>query len=380
MAVPACAPDADPPAAPLPGTPSLPASPPTTTGPAESAVDLDLPAGFAPLSVEFADARRGYALFVRCAAKPCEARLFGTEDAGRNWRQLRHPRPEAENHQLYVGAGLAVVLLAEPHAWYVSRDGATSWQSRPYDIRGEVPAEYHSASGRFYLDCPQDGTGDCLVRDWAAGPTWRRSVPPGLESIRSLTNGRDGRVWLAGVQDGRAVTAFGQLTGGFTRLPVPGQPGGTIGNARVVTSADGRDVWLVADQEAGSSGGQGGGRLPARAKARKGTGLPLLWQYQAGSGAGGSWVPRPITGITAERERPYAVAPAGGGLLVITGPGVSGYLDRGAYIPTPGTPALDWVGQLPDGTLVGRDDRPGVTYLSTGHGSRREWARVEVSG
>lgn len=75
---------------------------------------------------------------------------------------------------------------------------------------------------------------------------------------------------------------------------------------------------------------------------------------------------------------PYAVAPAGGGLLAITGPGVSGYLDGGAYRPSSNGPRLDWVGQLPDGTLFGRDNQPGVTYLSSGSGSRREWTTVEV--
>ncbi|GAA4723492.1 hypothetical protein Prum_085090 [Phytohabitans rumicis] len=348
---------------------------PSLPVPAETAhltARLDVPAGYAPLSVEFADARRGYALFVRCGGERCEARLFGTEDGGRSWRARTHPRPQAKNHQIYVGGGPVVVLLAEPHAWYVSRTGAATWQSRPYDASGVPPADYHSADGQFYLDCPEKG--GCAFRDWTA-PDWHQDVPADLDSARSLTNGRDGRLWLAGVDGGRAVTAYGKSAGHFTPLAVPEQPGGTIWNARVATSADGRDVWLVADQEQASSGGQGGGRLAVRhAAARKGTGLPLIWQLQ-----GGSWVPRPITGITQERRMPYAVAPAGGGLLAITGPDVSGYLDGGAYIPSPGMPRLDWVGQLPDGTLYGRDNQPGMTYLSTGTGARRTWTAVKVT-
>ncbi|BCB90487.1 beta propeller repeat protein [Phytohabitans suffuscus] len=358
----ACRPDAAPPAA----TPSTPAAAPP---PAEVVVDVGLPDGFEPLSVEFGDARQGYALFVRCRGR-CEARLFHTMDGGRTWRPRAHPRPEADNHQLYAGAGPVVVLLAEPHSWYVSRDGGASWQPRPYDARGGTPAEYHSAYGTFYLDCPDSGA-RCAIRDWTAGTAWREEPPVELAAARSLTNGRDGRVWLSGVDGGRIVTAVGRIGAGFTRLAVPEQPGRAVWNARVAVSADGEDVWLVADQE--PSGGSGGGSAATRALARKGTGLPLLWQYQDGS-----WVPRPVTGVEEKPNWPYSVAPAGGGLLAIAGPERTGYLDRGAYLPADRAPRLDWVGQLPDGTLLGRDNRPGVNHLSHGTGASRSWATVRV--
>jgi hypothetical protein len=352
----ACGPDAD-----------RPAAPPSPT---EVVVDLGLPEGFEPLSVEFADASHGYALFVRCRAL-CEARLFHTADTGRTWRPREHPRPEAKNHQLYTGGGKVVVLLAEPHSWYVSRDAGASWQPRPYDGGGATPAEYHSAYGRYYMDCPESGAAGCAIRDWTAGPTWRREVPAELAAARSLTNGGDGRLWLSGVDGGRIVTAVGAAGGGFTRLAVPEQAGRPVWNARVMISGDGRDTWLVADQEPlGGSGG--GGRSSARAL--KGTGLPLLWQLQADS-----WVPRAVTGIEEKGGWPYSVAPAGGGLLAITGPELTGYLDGGAYSPAPGAPRLDWIGQLPDGTLYGRDSSPGVTYLSSGSGSARSWSTVEVN-
>ncbi|MGN9911554.1 hypothetical protein ACTMTJ_28725 [Phytohabitans sp. LJ34] len=371
-----------------------PAAAPTTPGHAppplaEVKVDLGLPEGYAPVSVEFADAWHGYALFVRCGTL-CDARLFHTADGGRTWRPREHPRPEAKNHQLYSGGGHVVVLLAEPHSWYVSRDAGASWQPRPYDARGRTPVEYHSANGTYYLDCPESG-GRCAVRDWTAGTGWRRDVPAELAAARSLTNGRDGRIWLSGVDGGRIVTAVGSAGGGFTRLPVPDQPGRAVWNARVVTSADGRDIWLVAGQEQADAAAAPARLAPARlaparlaparlapvglvASARKGTGLPLLWRFEAGA-----WVPYPIRGIEEKANWPYSVAPAGGGLLVLAGPELTGYLDGGAYSPAPGAPRLDWVGQLPDGTLFGRDNRPGVTYLSPGTGPARTWSTVEVS-
>jgi hypothetical protein len=363
VAATACGPDTARPASVPPTTPA--ATPP----PAEAiVVDLGLPEGFEPLSVEFADVRRGYALFVRCRAL-CDARLFHTADGGRTWRPREHPRPEAKNHQLYTGGGQVVVLLAEPHSWYVSGDGGASWQPRPYDARGDAPVEYHSAYGRYYTDCPESGT-RCAIRDWTA-TSWRRDMPAELSAARSLTNGPDGRVWLSGVDGGRIVTAVGQAGGGLTRIGVPEQRGRALWNARVAISADGRDVWLVADQE--PAGGGGGGGPATRSLARKGTGLPLLWQYR-----GDSWVPRPITGVEENPNWPYSVAPAGGGLLVITGPELTGYLDGGAYTPVAGAPRLDWVGQLPDGTLLGHDNQPGVTYLSPGTGAPRVWTVVEV--
>ena len=358
VAAAACGPD---------GKPTPAAAPPSV---AEVAVDVGLPDGFTPLSVEFGDARQGTALFTRCG-ELCEARLFHTADGGRTWQPRRHPRPEAKNHQLYAGAGAVVVLLAEPHAWYVSRDGGASWQARPYDAAGATPVEYQSAYGRYYLDCPQDD-GRCAIRDWTAGPDWRREVPPELSAARLLTNGRDGRTWLSGVEGGRIVVAVGRDGGGFTPIAVPEQPGRTVWNARVMISADGRDVWLVADQE--PLGGAGGGLLPGRALARKGTGLPLLWLYE-----GDAWVPRPITGVEEKGTWPYSVAPAGGGVLVLAGTERTGYLDGGAYSPAPGAPKLDWVGQLPDGTVLGRDNQPGVNYFSPGTGATRTWSTVELN-
>lgn len=366
----ACGPDAKPASNP----PPPPAAPTAATAPPaeEVTVDVGLPDGFEPLSVEFADARRGYALFVRCRAL-CEARFFHTADGGRSWRPRAHPRPEAKNHQLYTGADEVVVLLAEPHSWYVSRDAGASWQSRPYDARGFAPVEYHSAYGRYYLDCP-DGAGPCAVRDWTAAG-WRRDVPAELSAARLLTNGRDGRVWLSGVDGGRIVTAVGTAGGGFTRIPVPEQRGRPVWNAHVQISADGRDVWLVADQEPlGGTGGAGGGRLASLGLARKGTGLPLLWRLR-----GETWTPLPVTGVEEKPNWPYSVAPAGGGILVLAGPERTGYLDGGAYSPAPGVPRLDWVGQLPDGTLLGRDNEPGVTHLSAGNGAPRAWHTIEVN-
>ncbi|MFC7764383.1 hypothetical protein ACFQY4_45200 [Catellatospora bangladeshensis] len=116
----------------------------------------------------------------------------------------------------------------------------------------------------------------------------------------------------------------------------------------------------------------GGGTSLLGGSVLKGTGLPLVWQL-----TGGAWRPRPIEGIREQPNHPYSVAPAGSGLLAIAGPEGVGYLaDR--YVAVPGTPRLDWIGVLPDGTLFGRQNVPGRIHLGRGDGWQREWVELTL--
>jgi hypothetical protein len=72
------------------------------------------------------------------------------------------------------------------------------------------------------------------------------------------------------------------------------------------------------------------------------------------------------------------VAPVGDGLLIIIGPDEPGYLSR-SFVVAKGAPKLDYVRQLPDGTLVGSDNQPGLSYLGKGVGWHRQWIRVVLS-
>jgi hypothetical protein len=202
------------------------ATPPQTVG-HERVVQVALPAGFDPPQIEFADAENGFAMFNRCAPDSCEARLFSTTDGGVSWQARVHPRPMAKNHQLYLGRGRTVGLLAEPHAWYVSRDFGATWGGRPYTVDGDPPTEYAEApDGQFYLACSYQSGSKCVIRDATAGPQWQWALPAGFEQGPSLTNGKDGRVWLATVQAGAPVISVSQIgTRAFQRLAVPPQPG-----------------------------------------------------------------------------------------------------------------------------------------------------------
>ncbi|MFD0595345.1 hypothetical protein ACFQZ4_25895 [Catellatospora coxensis] len=116
----------------------------------------------------------------------------------------------------------------------------------------------------------------------------------------------------------------------------------------------------------------GGGTSLLRGSVLKATGLPLIWQL-----VDGAWRPRPIEGLREQPNQMYTVTPAGDGLLAIAGPDAVGYLAE-RYVEIPGTPRLDWVTALPDGTLFARQDAYGEFYLGTGTGWRRDWVKVTV--
>ena len=72
-----------------------------------------------------------------------------------------------------------------------------------------------------------------------------------------------------------------------------------------------------------------------RGSVLKGTGLPLVWKLE-----GEAWVARPIRGIAEKTGWPYAVAPVGGGALLVAAPDQTGYVADSFY-QVPGMPNLD---------------------------------------
>ena len=318
--------------------------------------------GFDPPWIEFATRDRGYALFTSCGPDSCQAVLFSTDDGARTWKGRKHPQPVARNQQMYVTGADDVVLLAEPGAWYVSRDGAVSWQRFAY-AEGVLPPGYPMGDGgRFYVD--DSGT----IRDSTDRAARFAPAPRGATL---LSNAPDGSLWLAGQRDGLPVTWIGQSgPDSWQPVAVP-QQGRPVLRARVAISADGKDTWLVAEPEPLE---RSGGTARARGSVLKATGLPLIWLFHHHS-----WVPVTTAGMYENPTWSYAATPAGGGLLLVSGPDGLTFL-RDRVVATAAQPVLGWVGQLRDGTLAGRAAHGNAVYVSSGTGAAREWTKVVLSG
>jgi hypothetical protein len=285
----------------------------------ERAVKVSLAGAYRTPQLEFGDLDNGYALFLDGQ----RAALYRTKDGGISWTPLTHPEPEAENHQIYVADGQTVVLLAEPHGWYASRDSGQTWRFQAYDPNGVLPEEYPEYSPR--------------VVD-AEGHTWEVRVDVGVFRV---------------TRDGQEMT-------------VPALPANPISYGSVETSPDGRDVWLIAYADNTSASG-------SRSVMAKVTGLPLIWRLD-----GEAWSPYPVTGVKEDSRWSYTARPAGAGVLILTTPQGTGYLS-GEFQLVPGTPKLGWIGVLGDGTLTGVDESTGARYLSKGIGADRDWIKVQLS-
>lgn len=336
-------------------------APPAAAVVSERTAEVDVPAGWFPF-VEYADAKRGYALFTDCgSAAPCAGLLFATADGGATWQPRRMPVKEDRNIQLYVDGPELVTIWAEDEGYHTSRDGG-----RSFSFGSEVPRDYRAASGlRYGVDYTAH---EPVLLDWQTGRPV--PLPAGYEGGGAVVT-RDGAIWLTRFAPDKETAR--SVDGGRTwqRLTVPEQPGRKLFMLMPRISPTG-DAWLVGEQDPMSP--LGGGTSVLRGSVLKGTGLPLLWQL-----VDGAWRPRPIEGLKEQPNFSYSVAPAGDGLLAIAGPDGLGYLaDR--YVEVPGTPRLDWVGLLPDGTLFARQNAPGEVYLGTGHGWQRDWVKATLAG
>ncbi|TDB73711.1 hypothetical protein [Micromonospora sp. KC723] len=294
--------------------------------------------------VEFSDADRGWALYAGCDGRPpdrdCPALLFTTADGGRAWREVRHPRPVADNQQLYCAPGL-VVLWAEPHGFYASTDNGGG-----FTRSGEEVATAAADLGRYRII---ERLGK--VGEWDGRRLRPLAAQPDIPAIATV--GGDGRlVVAAGTVDGRPYAAVSVDRGRRWRpTPVPAVDG-EVGLVRAVVDADGA-AWLV-------------GERPDR------TSWPALWRW------GRKWEPVRIDDPPAQVT---AVAPLGGGLLAVTssrGVGVvgggAGYVDL-AWPLVPG----QHMRTLADGTLA-VPGPPGEVLLGVGNRLARRWIRVTVTG
>ncbi|PWU60002.1 hypothetical protein DLE60_13335 [Micromonospora globispora] len=306
---------------------------------------LALPQRYGPPFVEFVDAGHGYALFASCDGQPpgrdCTALLYSTVDGGRSWQPLPHPRPVAEDQQLYAAPGV-LALLAEPYGWYTSTDGGASFTH----TSGSEPPVLMGARGRFQVIEGQDAIGE-----WDGGRLRPLAAQPSVPGLNSV--GEEGDLLVAaGADGGRPYAAISRNQGRSWRTtPVP-VPDGEVAVLRTVLAPDG-GIWLI-------------GERPDR------TGFPAFWRF-AGPAA---WARVGAVGHPAQAR---SVAPIGAGLLAVTGPDGVGVVAGGRYYH------VDWpltgdhyLTVLVDGTIAARG--PDDVILGIGWTANRRWVKVTLDG
>jgi hypothetical protein len=313
-----------------------------------------------PVSIEFAnrtltfvDSNRGYAFYTRCDDEDqtpdptCEASLLATVDGGRTWSVRQHPRPFATDQQMIVSDTGTLLLLAEPYGWYVSADGGVSFRYTGSGL--QPPAAYYLLSGRFQLWRSEHEP--VRLVDYVDGH--RRGLPtqpPLIQGATDVKYDESGRLWVAGLDGGRAFVSLSRDDGRtWQRQEVPG-PSGSLVSAWLEVSPGGGDVWLLGQPTS--------------------TAFPRLWLFD-----GASWVERPAIGSP---PRMRSVAALGDGVLAVSEPGGGG----GLVVP-PRYRASDWpladanLRVLSDGTLMSKRAY-GEVFLAAGHGLYRRWVQIVV--
>ncbi|HEX5595516.1 MAG TPA: hypothetical protein VFX61_05755 [Micromonosporaceae bacterium] len=336
-----------------------PQGPPSASVPAVPAEPLEpfeirragvpVPGDFDQNHVEFTDVDQGYVLFTRCGqassagrspTSSCTAIVLATDDGGRSWQQLRHPRPVAENHQLYA-AGDDLLLLAEPHGWYLSADRGRSFRHEPRS--SEAPAAYSRLLGRFQIE---EGTG--RVVEWVddrAQPVPTQPPVPALTTVVHV----GGRLFAAGEQDGRPYAAVSPDEGETWNQTVVPAPADDLIMVRVLPSPSGRDVWLV-----------GYHTDPIT--------FPYLWRLD-----GYRWEPVAAAG---HPERMGGLAAIEDGMLVVTGPSGSGIIADGRYEAVGWPLGVEHVSTFDDGTLFSVQHSEGSFWFGIGHAAGRRWIKI----
>ena len=339
------------PSAPAPEPPSsaAPGQPPSPEPVAEiRRTRLAVPERYDQPYVEFVDAEQGYALFGACDGQPpgpeCRALLFATRDGGRSWQKLRHPKPIADNQQLYAAPGM-LALWTEPHGWWTSPDGGRTFRHSPGEA---APLEWQATRGRFQIieDTGRVGRWDGRgLRPLPAQPPL-----PALTTVVEVVNGdgagHSGPVVAAGAsEDGRLYAAISWDEGRrWQKTPVPA-PDGEVGVLWVEVAAG--EVWLV-------------GERPDRIS------FPALWRLE-----GREWK------VVSAEGHPDAgrAVPIGGGLAAVVSRRGAGAVADGRYVDLPWPLTSDhYLRLLPDGTLFAGASE-GV-LLGTGPVADRTWAAV----
>jgi hypothetical protein len=308
---------------------------------------VPVPAGYRRTTVEFSDAEHGAALYVRCSAptggpNDCAAVLVVTQDGGRSWQRRRHPEPDAEDHQLYVGRSGTIVLAAEPRGWYVSADYGRTFRTLPYQ---PLPVAYRTLEGPYEICC--DGGEPVLRRFFGDRPVPVATRPPIPGALVAVAYRPSWDLWVASLDAGRPYTAYSRNEGRtWTVAPVPGPDSG-LQSLRLQSSTDQLDLWLVGDRDR--------------------TSFPAVWAL----GAGG-WKRPALRGAPSTYAATVAV---GAGVLAVTGPAGTGLLTgSGRYVVTD-WPAGGGLRALIDGTLLVTGER-GEVWLGMGGPVQRRWAQL----
>ncbi|MEV6691183.1 hypothetical protein AB0M35_06905 [Micromonospora sp. NPDC051196] len=302
--------------------------------------------------VEFVDASRGYALFSACDGRPpgpdCPALLWSTIDGGRSWQRLRHPKPVADNQQMYALPGV-LALWAEPHGWWTSTDGGRTFQHRPGEA---APPQWQAAQGKFQII---EETGK--VGRWTGKALRPLATQPPLPALNMVVQGdgwmvRDGIKYYgplvaAGAgEDGRPYAAISWDEGRrWEKTPVPA-PDGAVWLLRTELAAG--ELWLI-------------GERPDRIS------FPVLWRLE-----GGSWQRVRAEG---NPEAGRAV-PLGAEVVAVISSRGAGALLGGRYVDLPRWPLTDrhHLRRLSDGTLFAGTSE--TILLGIGHLGDRTWVQV----
>ncbi|WP_148272166.1 hypothetical protein [Micromonospora maris] len=304
--------------------------------------------------VEFVDAYRGYALFGSCDGQPpgrnCPALLWSTGDGGRSWQRLRHPKPVADNQQMYTAPGL-LALWAEPYGWWTSTDDGRTFRHSPGEV---APPQWRATQGRFQIS---EKTGK--VGRWTGRTLRPLATQPPLPALNAVVLGDawlvrngtryEGPLVAAGAgEDGRPYAAISWDEGRSwepTTLPAPD---GEVWLLRVESVAG--ELWLI-------------GERPDRIS------FPALWRLE-----GASW-----QRVRAEGQPGAGRAvPLGAGVVAVVSSRGAGALLGGRYVDLPRWPLTDrhHLRRLPDGTLFAGTSE--TILLGIGHLGDRTWVEVAL--
>ncbi|GAB3853668.1 hypothetical protein ACFFMR_26840 [Micromonospora andamanensis] len=308
--------------------------------------------------VEFVDAERGYALFAACDGRPpggsdCPALLWSTGDGGRSWQSLRHPKPVAENQQLYATVEV-LALWAEPHGWWTSTNGGETFRHSPGEA---APASWQATQGRFQVIEESGKAGRWDGRRLRPLPT-----QPPLSAIHTvavadtLIRKPDGTEFHAPLVatglsgDGRPRVAESWDEGRSWRSGEPLSADGEVGVLRLLLRPD--EWWLI-------------GERPDR------TGFPALWRSTGSS----NWF-RVYAEGHPESGR---VVPLGGSTAAVISPRGAGAVVGGRYLDLPWPVTAEHsLRLLPDGTLFAVG--PQGVLLGTGQYAERSWVAINLVG